>query len=123
MARDLDCQQQLISYLKRQDIPLSSYYKTCSYSVPINHSLAQKKDFFPIPCPEGIVRPFILIMLEELVRSGIEEICLYWALRGNLGSIPISSNVRDALSPIPDKEIIKIVERLSDFMNKKIINN
>ena len=35
-----------------------------------------KKDFFPIPCPDGKVRPVILILLEELVRSGIEEICL-----------------------------------------------
>ena len=35
-----------------------------------------KKDFFPIPCPDGMVRPVILILLEELVQSGIEEICL-----------------------------------------------
>lgn len=35
-----------------------------------------KKDFFPIPCPDGLVRPVILILLEELVKSGIEEICL-----------------------------------------------
>lgn len=35
-----------------------------------------KKDFFPILCPDGIVRPVILILLEELVKSGIEEICL-----------------------------------------------
>jgi UTP-glucose-1-phosphate uridylyltransferase/mevalonate kinase len=37
---------------------------------------ALKKDFFPIPCPDGMVRPVILILLEELVQSGIEEICL-----------------------------------------------
>ena len=37
---------------------------------------ALKKDFFPIPCADGMVRPVILILLEELVRSGIEEICL-----------------------------------------------
>jgi UTP-glucose-1-phosphate uridylyltransferase len=35
-----------------------------------------KKDFFPIPCPDGMVRPVILILLEELVKSGVEEICL-----------------------------------------------
>ena len=35
-----------------------------------------KKDFFPIPCPDGMVRPVILILLEELIQSGIEEICL-----------------------------------------------
>jgi UTP-glucose-1-phosphate uridylyltransferase len=37
---------------------------------------ALKKDFFPIPCPDGMVRPVILILLEELVNSGVEEICL-----------------------------------------------
>ena len=37
---------------------------------------ALKKDFFPIPCSDGMVRPVILILLEELVKSGIEEICL-----------------------------------------------
>ena len=37
---------------------------------------ALKKDFFPIPCPDGMVRPVILILLEELIQSGIEEICL-----------------------------------------------
>ena len=37
---------------------------------------ALKKDFFPIPCPDGMVRPVILILLEELILSGIEEICL-----------------------------------------------
>ena len=37
---------------------------------------ALKKDFFPIPCSDGMVRPVILILLEELVKSGVEEICL-----------------------------------------------
>ena len=37
---------------------------------------ALKKDFFPIPCVDGMVRPVILILLEELVKSGVEEICL-----------------------------------------------
>ena len=35
-----------------------------------------KKDFFPIPCADGMVRPVILILLEELIQSGIEDICL-----------------------------------------------
>ena len=35
-----------------------------------------KKDFFPIPCADGQVRPVILILLEELIKSGIEDICL-----------------------------------------------
>ena len=41
---------------------------------PATHGL--KKDFFPIPDKDGLVKPVILILLEELVASGIEEICL-----------------------------------------------
>ena len=35
-----------------------------------------KKDFFPIPCADGMVKPVILILLEELIASGIDDICL-----------------------------------------------
>lgn len=35
-----------------------------------------KKDFFPIIDKDGLVKPVILILLEELVNSGIEEVCL-----------------------------------------------
>ena len=89
LAKDADCQQQLVDYLKAEGMP--------AYSLTINpvHTVrkaiipvagfgtrlypatrCQKKDFFPIPCPDGMVRPVILILLEELVQSGIEEICL-----------------------------------------------
>ena len=89
LAKDADCQQQLVDYLKADGMP--------AYSLTINpvHTVrkaiipvagfgtrlypatrCQKKDFFPIPCPDGMVRPVILILLEELVQSGIEEICL-----------------------------------------------
>ena len=89
LARDPDCQQQLIDYLnakgmkaypltikpvhtvRRAIIPVAGF-GTRLY--PATRGL--KKDFFPIPCPDGMVRPVILILLEELVQSGIEEICL-----------------------------------------------
>lgn len=35
-----------------------------------------KKDFFPIVDKDGKTKPVILVLLEELVKSGIEEICL-----------------------------------------------
>ena len=89
LAKDADSQQQLIDYLNAQGmkayaltiqpvhtvrkavIPVAGY-GTRLY--PATRVL--KKDFFPIPCADGIVRPVILILLEELVNSGIEEICL-----------------------------------------------
>ena len=89
LAKDAASQQQLIDYLNAQGmkayaltiqpvhtvrkavIPVAGY-GTRLY--PATRVL--KKDFFPIPCADGIVRPVILILLEELVNSGIEEICL-----------------------------------------------
>lgn len=35
-----------------------------------------KKDFFPIIDKDGLVKPVILILLEELLSSGIEEVCI-----------------------------------------------
>ena len=89
LARDPDSQQLLIDYLnakgmraypltikpvhtvRRAIIPVAGF-GTRLY--PATRGL--KKDFFPIPCPDGMVRPVILILLEELIQSGIEEICL-----------------------------------------------
>jgi len=89
LAHDKETQQQLVDYLNAANLrayPLTLHpvhtvrkaiipvagFGTRLY--PATRSL--KKDFFPIPCPDGMVRPVILILLEELVKSGIEEICL-----------------------------------------------
>ncbi|MDE6002829.1 MAG: hypothetical protein K2G76_04965, partial [Prevotella sp.] len=89
LARNAEAQQQLIDYLNGQGMrayPLTLHpvhtvrkaiipvagFGTRLY--PATRSL--KKDFFPIPCPDGMVRPVILILLEELVKSGVEKICL-----------------------------------------------
>lgn len=37
---------------------------------------AIKKDFFPVMDQDGLLKPAILILLEQLVEAGIEEICL-----------------------------------------------
>ncbi len=89
LAKDEVCQQQLADYLNGQGMP--------AYKLTINpvHTVRRaiipvagfgtrlypatrclKKDFFPIPCPDGMVKPVILILLEELIQSGIEDICL-----------------------------------------------
>jgi UTP-glucose-1-phosphate uridylyltransferase len=35
-----------------------------------------KKDFFPIMDKDGILKPVLLILLEQLIEAGIEEVCL-----------------------------------------------
>ena len=89
LARDPDSQQKLIDYLN--SIGMKAYPLTIKPVHTVRRAIipvagfgtrlypatrALKKDFFPIPCPDGMVRPVILILLEELILSGIEEICL-----------------------------------------------
>ena len=89
LARSAEDQRQLIDYLNSQGMRAYSLTLHPVHTVrkaiipvagfgtrlyPATRSL--KKDFFPIPCADGMVRPVILILLEELVRSGVEEICL-----------------------------------------------
>jgi len=89
LARDKESQQQLQDYLNQQGMraytltirPVHTVRKAIipvagfgTRLYPATRTL--KKDFFPIPCHDGMVRPVILILLEELVKSGVEEICL-----------------------------------------------
>ncbi len=89
LARSAEAQQQLTDYLNSQG--MKAYTLTINPVHTVRRAIIPvagfgtrlypatrglKKDFFPIPCPDGMVRPVILILLEELVQSGIEEICL-----------------------------------------------
>jgi UTP-glucose-1-phosphate uridylyltransferase/galactokinase len=88
-----------------------------------------KKDFFPIPCADGMVRPVILILLEELVKSGIEEICLVLGgeeereLYANFFERPLSPEHHGKLSHERqeiDKKILNIGRRLTYvYQNEK----
>ena len=89
LARNAESQQQLCDYLNQQGmraytLTLNPVHTVRRAIIPVAGfgtrlypaTRALKKDFFPIPCPDGMVRPVILILLEELVKSGIEDICL-----------------------------------------------
>ena len=89
LARSEEAQQQLVDYLNNQglkaySLTLKPVHTVRKAIIPVAGfgtrlypaTRALKKDFFPIPCPDGMVRPVILILLEELIQSGIEEICL-----------------------------------------------
>ena len=89
LARSEESQQQLVDYLNNKGmraytLTLKPVHTVRRAIIPVAGfgtrlypaTRALRKDFFPIPCADGIVRPVILILLEELVQSGIEEICL-----------------------------------------------
>ena len=71
-----------------------------------------KKDFFPIPCPDGMVKPVILILLEELIASGIDDICLV------LGSEEERQVYRDFFeTPLPQEHLAKLSARNQEYEN------
>lgn len=89
LTRNAESQQLLLDYLigkgmKAYPLTINPVHTVRRAIIPVAgfgtrlypSTRAMKKDFFPIPCPDGMVRPVILILLEELVQSGIEEICL-----------------------------------------------
>ncbi len=89
LARSEEDQQKLVAYLndkglKAYSLTLKPVHTVRKAIIPVAGfgtrlypaTRALKKDFFPMPCPDGMVRPVILILLEELIQSGIEEICL-----------------------------------------------
>ena len=90
LAKDKVCQQKIIEYLKNEKkmngfaltinppkaikraiIPVAGFGTRL---FPVTKSL--KKDFFPVLDRDGILKPVLLILLEQLVEAGIENICL-----------------------------------------------
>ena len=125
LARDPDCQQRLVDYLNEQG--LRAYSLTIKPVHTVRRAIipvagfgtrlypatrALKKDFFPIPCPDGMVRPVILILLEELVQSGIEEICLV------LGSEDERRLYADFFErPLNDSHLRKLSKQYQEYEN------
>jgi len=90
LAKDESCQQKIIEYL-RENKGLNGFPLTLKPQKVIKKAIipvagfgtrlfpvtkALKKDFFPIMDRDGILKPAILILLEQLVQAGIEKICL-----------------------------------------------
>ena len=90
LAKDEACQKQVVEYLKKEKglepftltlhptkkirkavIPVAGFG---TRMFPVTKYL--KKDFLPIMDTDGILKPVILILLEQLLNAGIEEICL-----------------------------------------------
>ena len=126
LARSEEAQQQLVKYLNQQGMKAYSLTLKPVHTVrkavipvagfgtrlyPATRTL--KKDFFPIPCPDGMVRPVILILLEELVKSGIEEICLV------LGSEEERQQYADYFErPLSEEHLRKLNPEAQEFENR-----
>lgn len=125
LARSEEAQKQLEDYLSGQgmkaySLTLKPVHTVRKAIIPVAGfgtrlypaTRALKKDFFPIPCPDGMVRPVILILLEELVKSGIEEICLV------LGSEEERQMYADYFErPLSEEHLRKLNPEAQDYEN------
>ena len=126
LARDAESQQQLVDYLNERG--MTAYKFTLQPVHTVRRAIipvagfgtrlypatrCMKKDFFPIPCPDGMVRPVILVLLEELVKSGIEEICLV------LGSEEERKLYMDFFErPLSDEHLAKLNSECQEYENR-----
>lgn len=126
LAKDEECQRRVIDYLnskgmKAYPLTIKPVHTVRKAIIPVAGfgtrlypaSRALKKDFFPIPDVDGRVKPVILILLEELVKSGIEEICLI------LGSEEERQKYRDFFeTPLPEEHMSKLSPEMQEYENR-----
>ena len=126
LARSEEAQQQLLNYLNSEG--MRAYTLTIKPVHTVRRAIipvagfgtrlypatrALKKDFFPMPCPDGMVRPVILILLEELIKSGIEEICLV------LGSEEERQQYADYFErPLAEQHLNKLNPEAQEYENR-----
>lgn len=125
LAKDEECQHKLEDYLNSQGLiahklTINPMHTVRRAIIPVAGfgtrlypaTRTMKKDFFPIPCPDGMVRPVILILIEELLASGIEEICII------LGSKEERELYRDFFeTPLCDEHLSKLSQQHRDYEN------
>ena len=126
LAKDEECQQKVVDYLNSQgmkaySLTLKPMHAVRKAIIPVAGfgtrlypaSRALKKDFFPIPDKDGIVKPVILILLEELVKSGIEDICLV------LGSKEERQKYREFFeTPLSEEHLRKLSPEMQEYENR-----
>ena len=126
LAKDEECQQKVVDYLNSQgmkaySLTLKPVHAVRKAIIPVAGfgtrlypaSRALKKDFFPIPDKDGIVKPVILILLEELVKSGIEDICLV------LGSKEERQKYREFFeTPLSEEHLRKLSPEMQEYENR-----
>lgn len=90
LAKNEECQKKLIDYLNNErgmeafPLTLRPQQAVTKAVIPVAGfgtrlypaTKGMKKDFFPIQDEDGLFKPAIMVLLEQLDASGIEEICL-----------------------------------------------
>lgn len=90
LAKDEDCQKKLVAYLQeKRDMPaftltLRPQRAVRKAVIPVAGfgtrlypaTKVLKKAFLPVLDKDGMFKPVLMVLLEQLISSGIEEICL-----------------------------------------------
>ena len=90
LAKDERCQAELIQYLEKerdmraykltlkpQNVVRKAVITVAGYGTRMYpYTRGIRKEFIPIVDGDGLAKPGILVLLQELVQAGIEEICL-----------------------------------------------
>jgi len=121
IAKDKDCQIKLMQYLKN-DRHMDAYELTLMPQHSVKKAIIPvagfgtrmypatrliKKEFFPIVDLDGLAKPVILVLLEELERAGIEEFCL--VINGNEDREQYRKFFND---PLPDEYLEKLTPEM-----------
>ena len=90
LAKDYESQQLLLKYFKRK-LHMDAFDLTIEATKPVKKAIIPvagngtrlfpitkclKKAFLPVVDSDGIIKPVILSLIEEVINAGIEEICL-----------------------------------------------
>ena len=90
LTKNEECQNQLIDYLKNT-YDMEGFRLTLKPQQAIKKAIIPvagfgtrlfpatkilKKDFFPVLDKDGILKPVLLILLEQLIEAGIDDVCL-----------------------------------------------
>lgn len=134
LARNAESQQELHAYLS--SIGLKPYMLTIKPVHTVRKAIIPvagfgtrlypstrylRKEFFPIPCANGLVKPVIQILLEELLASGIEEICIVIGseeereIYRNYFENPLSADHNSKLNPI-NREHEKLIKEIGKHL-------
>ena len=123
IARSQKDQEELVEYLRSQG--MDAY----AFTIPERHRIRRavipvagygtrlypmtrviKKEFLPVFDSDGSTKPLILKLFEELIESGIEEICLIVG-----GSDEIEYYKKAFMDPLPEGHLSKLSPEMQNY--------
>jgi len=141
LARDEETQNELIRYLINEKgmeaykFTIRQQRKVRKAIIPVAgfgtrvypETRSMKKEFFPVVDRDGLVKPAILILLEELEKAGIDKICLVVGedeqdMYRQYFENPLSMEHLHKLSPEMqeyEKKILRLGEKLQYVVQKE----